>query len=114
MKDLEVKLAAELRRGVLQIAALALMREATYGYQLLKDLAGLGLETEEGTLSPILRRPEAQGLVERTWRTDGPRPRKYYLLTDPGRETLERLFTAWRGIRGALENLESRIQDHEA
>ena len=50
MKDLESKLEAELRRGVLQIAAIALMRERTYGYQLAKDLAENGLETEEGTI----------------------------------------------------------------
>ena len=75
MKDLEEKLEAELRRGVLQIAALALMRERTYGYQLGKDLARHGLETEEGTLYPILRRLQDQGLLTSSWDTRGSRPR---------------------------------------
>ena len=105
LKDLESKLEAELRRGVLQIAALALMRERTYGYQLGKDLAEKGLETEEGTLYPILRRLQGQGLVESTWDTEGARPRKYYEITNKGRSTLESLLRTWKGIHASLEQL---------
>jgi DNA-binding PadR family transcriptional regulator len=103
VKDLEVKLTAELRRGVLQIAVLALMREPSYGYQLGKDLAGHGLETEEGTLYPILRRLEQQGLCESSWDTGGNRPRKYYRTTDKGRATLDNLLVTFRRIGVALE-----------
>ena len=106
MKDFEIKLAGELRRGVLQIAALALMRNPTYGYQLIKDLAARGLDTEEGTLYPILRRLEGHGLVSSEWRTEGPRPRKYYRITKDGEATLGRLFTTWSVIRDALADLE--------
>jgi DNA-binding PadR family transcriptional regulator len=102
------KIEAELRRGVLQIAALALMRQRTYGYQLGKDLADLGLEIEEGTLYPILRRLEDQGLVASTWDTGGSRPRKYYRITNEGEVTLSRLVTTWRGIHQALEDVVSR------
>ena len=102
MKELEAKLTAELRRGVLQIAVLALMRRPTYGYQLGKDLADHGLETEEGTLYPILRRLEQQGLCESSWDTGGNRPRKYYRTTDQGRETLESLLATFEKIGVAL------------
>lgn len=101
----ESKLEAELRRGVLQIAALALMRERTYGYQLGKDLAECGLETEEGTLYPILRRLEDQGLVASTWDTEGSRPRKYYQITAEGETTLRHLTETWRRIDGALSRV---------
>jgi DNA-binding PadR family transcriptional regulator len=112
MKDLEEKLAAELRRGVLQIAALVLMRRPTYGYQLGKDLAAHGLETEEGTLYPVLRRLEKQGLVASTWDTQGSRPRKYYQITREGEATLGRLLASWRSIHVALDSLVTEDEDH--
>ena len=105
MKDLDSKLAQELRRGVLQIAALALMRRPTYGYRLLKELDARGLPTEEGTLYPILRRLEKQGLIGGEWNTDGSRPRKYYHITEEGEETLATLLDTWKSIHGALAEL---------
>ena len=114
MKELETKLAAELRRGVLQIAVLALLRGQAYGYQLLKDLSEAGLETEEGTLYPILRRLEQQGLVASTWDTEGARPRKYYTITPRGAETLESSLGAWQHIHAALEALVGRGAEDDA
>jgi len=108
VKELEGKLTAELRRGVLQIAVLALMRRPTYGYQLGKDLAASGLETEEGTLYPILRRLEQQGLCTSSWDTGGNRPRKYYQTTDKGVATLENLLVTFSRIGVALETVVSR------
>ncbi len=105
MKELETKLAQELRRGVLQIAALGLMRHSTYGYQLLKDLDARGLPTEEGTLYPILRRLEKQGLIGGEWDTKGARPRKYYRITPLGKDTLDTLFATWKSINEALVEL---------
>jgi PadR family transcriptional regulator, regulatory protein PadR len=103
--DAEDKLVVELRRGVLQIAALALMRHPAYGYQLLKDLAAHGFDTEEGTLYPILRRLEQQGFIAGNWDTAGARPRKYYEITDPGRAALAGLLEAFRGISRSLDGL---------
>ena len=105
VKELHAKLEAELRRGVLQIAALALMREPTYGYQLGKDLSAHGLDTEEGTLYPVLRRLEEQGLVLSSWDTEGARPRKYYQITPAGEETLTSLLATWERIHEALAGL---------
>jgi DNA-binding PadR family transcriptional regulator len=105
LNDLETKLAQELRRGVLQIAVLALMRRPTYGYQLLKDLDARGLPAEEGTLYPILRRLEKQGLIGGEWDTNGTRPRKYYRMTAEGERTLGSLLDTWKGIHGALAAL---------
>ena len=113
MKELEAKLTAELRRGVLQIAVLALMRRPTYGYQLGKDLAANGLETEEGTLYPILRRLEDQGLCESTWDTGGNRPRKYYRTTEKGRVTLDNLLGTFRRIGISLENVVAEGGDQD-
>ncbi|MHC4473724.1 MAG: PadR family transcriptional regulator [Planctomycetota bacterium] len=99
---------------MLQIAVLALMRERTYGYQLGKDLAAHGLETEEGTLYPILRRLEQQGLVQSSWDTEGSRPRKYYKITDQGLATLAGLLQNWKRIHAALEGVVGRGGEDEA
>ena len=84
MSTLFEKIGAELRRGLIQIAALSLLQERMYGYQLVRILAEAGLETEEGTLYPLLRRLEGQGLLTSEWDTQGSRPRKYYRLSEEG------------------------------
>ena len=63
--------AQELRRGVLQVAVLALLQRRAYGYDLLRVLTERGLPAEEGTLYPILRRLESEGLLTSEWDTTG-------------------------------------------
>jgi len=102
MSNLLDKIGAELRRGMVQIAALSLLRKRLYGYQLVKVLAAAGLETEEGTLYPLLRRLESQGLLTSEWDTEGSRPRKYYVLSSEGVEALPRLERIWEEISGSV------------
>ena len=94
---------AELRRGVLQLVALALLEQPRYGYELIKLLGEAGFETEEGTLYPILRRFEEQGALESTWDTSRARPRKYYRLSLDGRRVRDDLASAWRRVRDATD-----------
>ena len=96
------KIGAELRRGIVQIAALSLLRERMHGYQLVKVLAEAGIDTEEGTLYPLLRRLETQGLLTSQWDTGGARPRKYYLLSEEGKSALPVLEAVWRGINSSV------------
>ena len=105
MSTLFEKIGAELRRGLVQIAALSLLRERMYGYQLVKILASSGLETEEGTLYPLLRRLESQGLLQSEWDTQGSRPRKYYVLSEDGLDALPTLEEVWREITSAVGNI---------
>jgi hypothetical protein len=58
----------ELRRGCLIVAVLAQLRTEQYGYTLRKALADDGLAIDEGTLYPLLRRLETQGLLVSQWR----------------------------------------------
>ena len=58
----------ELRRGCLILAVLAQLREEHYGYTLRKTLADHGIDIEESTLYPLLRRLETQGLLLSEWR----------------------------------------------
>jgi len=110
MSSLFEKIGAELRRGLVQIVALSLLRQRLYGYQIVKILAAAGLETEEGTLYPLLRRLESQGLLLSEWDTAGARPRKYYELSREGRDALPKLELVWRDITGAV----GRILDSDS
>jgi DNA-binding PadR family transcriptional regulator len=105
MSSLLDKIGAEVRRGIIQIAALSLLRERLYGYQLVKILAAAGLETEEGTLYPLLRRLESRGLLTSQWDTEGARPRKYYALSAEGLDALPRLETVWREVSDSVAKI---------
>jgi len=86
----------ELRRGTVILCVLAKLRRPAYGYQLVTDLAETGMPVEANTLYPLLRRLEAQGLLESSWNTEGAKPRKYYAATPFGLEVLEELKGQWQ------------------
>jgi PadR family transcriptional regulator, regulatory protein PadR len=88
----------ELRRGVIALAVLSQLNEEQYGYSLLKKLSDLGLDVDQGTLYPLLRRLETQGLLQSVWRVEGDRPRRYYVISKEGSEVLPRLKEEWSAI----------------
>jgi DNA-binding PadR family transcriptional regulator len=99
------KLELELRRGVVVLATLSQLRTPRYGYELRQALAENGMPIEEGTLYPLLRRLEAQGLLKSEWNTEGGSPRRYYSLNADGRKLLERLTESWQGMNDAMNRL---------
>ena len=101
----EEKTAAEIRRGVLQVAVLAHLREPAYGYDLLRVLHDRGMAVEEGTLYPVLRRMEKAELLKSHWDTTGKRPRKYYTTTEPGIVAMHTLLEEWNRIGEALRGI---------
>ena len=100
--ELLQNLRLELRRGCLVLAALAALRTEEYGYTLRKSLADRGLEIDEGTLYPLLRRLETQGLLISEWREHDKRNKRFYRLSDQGRDILEQLAADWRTMDGSL------------
>jgi len=86
----------ELRRGVLMLAVLSRLQNPQYGYSLRQALAEGGLPIEEGTLYPLLRRLEAQGLLASEWNTEHSPPRRYYRLSSDGQRVFAELAAAWR------------------
>lgn len=88
----------ELRRGVITLAVLNQLQEEQYGYSVIKVLAEKGFEIDQGTLYPLLRRMETQGLLESKWRIEEARPRRYYVISDQGRKILPRLKEEWSKI----------------
>jgi DNA-binding PadR family transcriptional regulator len=90
-------LVSELRRGLLTLAVLAECSEPQYGYSLKQSLGQRGLEINEGTLYPLLRRLEEQGLLTSQWQlADESRPRRYYLISPQGQAALAHLTVEWR------------------
>ena len=79
--DLFENLRLELRRGSLVLAVLAALRSERYGYTLRKALSDNGLEVDENTLYPLLRRLETQGLLESEWREENKRNKRFYRLS---------------------------------
>lgn len=86
----------ELRRGTVILCVLAKLRKPTYGYNLIAEMADTGVSVEANTLYPLLRRLEGQGLLLSTWDTEGAKPRKYYSITDLGRDVLTELKKQWQ------------------
>jgi DNA-binding PadR family transcriptional regulator len=99
------KLTQELRRGSLVLAILSQLDEPKYGYALIEDLSERGLEIEQGTLYPLLRRLEEQGLLESEWNVEGSRPRRYYVISPDGRVMFEKLKTEWDQLSAVLDEL---------
>jgi len=92
----------ELRRGCLVVAVLAALKSERYGYTLRKSLADSGLAIDEGSLYPLLRRLESQGLLASEWREEDRRRKRFYRLTPAGTAILEPLLDEWRRLDEAL------------
>ncbi|WP_455662291.1 PadR family transcriptional regulator [Pradoshia sp.] len=95
MNTLLNSLMTELRRGTLTLAVLSQLQEPQYGYSLVRSLEEAGIIIEQSTLYPLLRRLEKQELVTSYWDTSESRPRKYYTLSEYGKEIYEQLKEEW-------------------
>jgi len=105
MTDPAQNLINELRRGTLVLTVLSQLDVKQYGYSLKQLLAEQGLDIDQGTLYPLLRRLEDQGLLDSEWSLETSRPRRYYVLSEAGRGTLQTLKQEWYTLTGVLERL---------
>ena len=103
--ELFENLRLELRRGCLVLAVMAELRIEQYGYTLRKALADRGLAIDEGTLYPLLRRLESQGLLISEWREENKRNKRFYRLSAAGSEILAQLAAEWRSINASLNGI---------
>ncbi len=95
----------ELRRGTLILLVLSQLREPKYGYHLVKVLQENGIPIEANTLYPLMRRLEAQGLLQSEWETSEAKPRKYYSLTEDGKVVLEKTKVHWKQFSADVNRL---------
>jgi PadR family transcriptional regulator PadR len=105
IEEIVEKLRLELRRGALPLAVLAQLREEHYGYSLRKQLNAKGLEIDEGTLYPLIRRLEKQGVLTSEWRFDDKRKKRYYRISDLGDQVLTLLTNEWRSLNASIDSI---------
>ena len=105
-EELVQNMLLELRRGVLSIAVLSQLNKEEYGYSLLKALSDKGMEIDQSTLYPLLRRLESQGLLQSDWRiVDEARPRRYYVISTQGRAVLNQLKQEWSAMVQTMKQM---------
>ena len=113
LHDQTQSLVQELRRGMIILAVLSQLHEEQYGYSLMKRLEEQGMQIDQGTLYPLLRRLEDQNLLQSDWRVDTSRPRRYYVLSEVGKQVLEEMTTEWSRIKNTVDNLLFNSQENE-
>jgi DNA-binding PadR family transcriptional regulator len=102
----------ELRRGMLSLAVLSQLVKEQYGYSLLKLLSDQGLEIDQGTLYPLLRRLESQGLLHSDWRImDEARPRRYYVISQRGQSALVELKKEWSNTVATINHMLTKSKE---
>lgn len=98
---------SQMRKGMLEYCILLLLkRQAAYASDIIQQLKEADLLVVEGTLYPLLTRLKKDGLLAYEWQesTQGP-PRKYYCLTDSGKQFLDELDKAWGEISNTVNYL---------
>jgi PadR family transcriptional regulator PadR len=95
----------ELRRGGLVLGVLGQLRSEHYGYTLRKALADRDLPVDEGTLYPLLRRLESQGLLVSEWREEDKRQKRFYKLSPAGRRVVRQLEAEWQGLNASITRI---------
>ena len=100
----------QMRRGVLEYCILLILSKGDeYASSIINELRNADMIVVEGTLYPLLIRQKNLGLLSYRWEESpqGP-PRKYYSITDKGREYLDELDTAWNGIVASIDSIKRK------
>lgn len=113
VNDLVNSLIVELRRGTLVLSVLSQLQKPEYGYSLVQKLEKKNAAIEAGTLYPLLRRLEKQELLSSEWDTTESRPRKFYVLSEKGKQVYQLLKSEWRLLSNQLEVLLMEDEDNE-
>jgi PadR family transcriptional regulator PadR len=102
----ESTIQTQLKKGALEMCVLALLaRGESYAYEIASTLA-VGIGMGEGTIYPLMRRLQADGLVETylVESSSGP-PRKYYRLSEAGKKNFTSQQAAWKSFSGAVDSI---------
>jgi DNA-binding PadR family transcriptional regulator len=98
-------LVVELRRGTLVMMVLTVCQKEEYGYEIVERLSKLGISVEASTLYPLLRRLETQEILKSHWDTSESRPRKYYQISDYGKDVLKALHQEWITMQDEIKKI---------
>lgn len=87
------------------LATLSQLQTPRYGYSLLQQLERAGVAVDAGTLYPLMRRLEKQGVLQSYWDTAEARPRKYYQLSDEGQSLYAELLSEWQRMTANIQQM---------
>ena len=107
MENISENVRSQMRKGVLEYCILSILsRKEAYASSILEELKAANMIVVEGTLYPLLIRQKNQGLLSYRWEesTQGP-PRKYYVITEKGREQLAEMDAAWEEMVQSIQTL---------
>lgn len=102
-----------MRRGLIVLVVMSQLKEAEYGYSLLKKLEKKGYSITQDTLYPLLRRLEKQGYLSSDWKVDESRPRRYYELNGLGEAVFTALREEWLDQSVKIHNIISEQQEEK-
>ena len=105
----------QMRKGILEFCILHIIsRGEIYASDMLDELTSARIMVVEGTLYPLLTRLKNAGLLDYKWveSTSGP-PRKYYILTDLGRNSLEALNETWQELAESVNAVVGKVEQHK-
>lgn len=101
---------SQIKRGTLEFGILLLIRQKPrYGYELISQLERWPMvAAKESTIYPLLRRLLKEGCLDACWQetAEGLPPRKYYSITDQGRETLRAMEQEWGNLLKAITEIQ--------
>lgn len=99
---------AQLLKGILEGCILKIIENhETYGYEIVTKLQEYGFsDAKEGTLYPLLLRLEKKQLIQGVFKESplGPK-RKYYHLTDEGKEYVKSFYENWKEVEQLVRNI---------
>lgn len=99
---------SQVKKGTLSFIVLsAISKKELYGYELIEIIKNTtAIEIAEGTLYPLMNRLKKEGLATSKWvEQESGIPRKYYMLTQEGKETLEHMKTYWNELEESIQKL---------
>ncbi|MDF9867053.1 PadR family transcriptional regulator PadR [Bacilli bacterium PM5-3] len=103
----------QFKKGILELCVLCLIeREDMSGYQLVEQL-GEYVEVSVNTIYPILRRLTSEGVLATYEVYDSGRKRKYYVLSNPGKEYYKKLYDEWLSFNNSVEALLKEESNNE-
>jgi DNA-binding PadR family transcriptional regulator len=105
MQEIVESIVQELRRGTVVIAVMSQLKTDQYGYSLLTKLNEAGFPIDQGTMYPLLRRLESQKILTSSWDVREARPKKYYSLTDFGKDVYEELIREYSKLTESIVQL---------
>ena len=111
--ELISSLIVELKRGTLVLSVMSQLSTYEYGYSLVQKLENKNAPIDASTLYPLLRRLEKQNLLISEWDTSESRPRKFYKLSEEGKEVYSQLKKEWRAISNLVDTLLKEDEENE-